>query len=343
MANELVTQSNLSREQIDLIKSTVAVGATDNELKLFLYTAAKRGLDPLLKQIYFIKRNRWNKETGQTESVGTIQTGIDGFRLISDRTKKLSGIKRGVIREGGKLVGAWAEVYRSDWKEPARVEVSFNEYKQVNKNGELIGLWATMSENQLQKCAEAAAHRMAFPEDLSGIYTDDEMGQAESPEPAKISTVAETRRALAAKVNENLKKQPDADFSEGNVHDTFFTKAATEIYVKNKQAETNVKPSESQQAAQQVALPVAEVHSTMPKAEHKAIQNPGEWYKACWEELTPKLSPTPALERAKLTRTQLALLSPAELEAKFQEMNKQTYQPRYSLSARRNMSLTEGS
>ena len=65
-----------TNEELDLIKNTVAKGATDNELKLFLYTAKERGLNPLTRQIHFVKRG----------DNGVIQTGIDGFRLIAERT-----------------------------------------------------------------------------------------------------------------------------------------------------------------------------------------------------------------------------------------------------------------
>ena len=98
-------QGQWSREQVELIKSTVALGATDNELKLFLYTAKRTGLDPLTKQIHFVKRQ------GRV----AIQTGIDGYRAIAERSKTLAGIDDAVYEvesETGKPKKASVTVYR---------------------------------------------------------------------------------------------------------------------------------------------------------------------------------------------------------------------------------------
>ena len=64
--HEIVSMS-FNEEQVELIKKTVAKGTTNDELALFMYTCKKTGLDPLIKQIYAVKR------------AGTmaIQTGID--------------------------------------------------------------------------------------------------------------------------------------------------------------------------------------------------------------------------------------------------------------------------
>ena len=180
-------------ERIDLVKKTVAIGATDVELELFLYQAKRLGLDPLSRQIHFVKRKRWSSDLNAFEEVGTVQVGIDGFRVLAERTGKLAGIKRGVLKDDkGQLLGGWAEVYRTDWTHPAREEVSFTEYCQTTKDGKPMGLWGRMPETMIKKVAEAAALRMAFPADLSGIYADEEMPQETVPVEVLPSPKAET-------------------------------------------------------------------------------------------------------------------------------------------------------
>lgn len=165
MSTALVEKSNWTPEQMKLITDVVAKNATPDELKLFLYRCQKMGLDPLKPgQVHFIKYGN---------SPGTIVVGIEGFRLIAERTGKKAGVKRGVTKEAGQLVSAWCEVYRNDWKEPAREEVPLSEYT-THK-----GPWAKMPETMLKKVAEAAALRMAFPDALGGVYVREEMDQAD--------------------------------------------------------------------------------------------------------------------------------------------------------------------
>jgi phage recombination protein Bet len=158
-------ESPWSDEEVQLIRRTLAPRATEEEFKLFLYRARVMGLDPLKREIYFVKYG---------SEPGTIVVGIDGFRVRASRTGAHRGTKRGIIRdEKGKCTGAWAEVYRADWKEPAREEVALAEYNTGRAN------WAKMPETMIKKVAEAAALRIAFPDELGGVYAPEEMDQAE--------------------------------------------------------------------------------------------------------------------------------------------------------------------
>src|SRR5699024_10917974 len=53
-----------------------------------------------------------------------------------------------------------------------------DEYAQKTRNGTLTQMWQQRPAGQLSKCAEALAWRMAFPQDLAGMYTAEEMHQA---------------------------------------------------------------------------------------------------------------------------------------------------------------------
>ena len=167
MSTEIVPiqQGTWTPEQMRLITDVVAKGATPDELKLFLYRCQHMGLDPLKPgQIHFVK---------YSNGPGTIVVGIEGFRSIAHRSGKLSGISRGVVRsDKGDVIAAWAEVHRSDWQHPAREEVPAAEYNTGR------GPWQKMPETMLKKVAEAAALRMAFPNELGGVYEASEMDQA---------------------------------------------------------------------------------------------------------------------------------------------------------------------
>ena len=174
---------SFSKEQLELIKSQIAPEATNEELQLFLYTAKRSGLDPLARQIYCIHRSV-KLPNGQYGKKMTVQTSIDGFRVIAERSGLYGGQGEPIFEYNpeGELVSCKVSVYKfkGDVRYEAAVGVAFfSEYAQTDRSGNLTGLWASKKRIMLQKVAEALALRKAFAQDLSGLYTSEEMPPAE--------------------------------------------------------------------------------------------------------------------------------------------------------------------
>lgn len=167
-------------------------GAGESDLNVFFHQCKRTGLDPFARQIYMIAR----------KGKQTIQTGIDGYRLIGRRAADRAGDLITVHPpQWAHPDGGWRDVWMPAWGNPvgARVTIErngspftatalFDEYKQTKYNGGLTAMWTQRPAGQIAKCAEAAAWRMAFPQDLSGIYTDEEMGQADNAASAAPKT-----------------------------------------------------------------------------------------------------------------------------------------------------------
>jgi phage recombination protein Bet len=174
-----LTPARLTPEQVDLITRTVAKGANKDELALFLHACKRTGLDPLMRQIHAVKR--WDAQSGRETM--TIQTGIDGLRLVAERTGCYSPGREPsfTYADTGDLIAATAYVKKmtadGTWHEVA-VTAHFKEYVQKRKDGQVTAFWARMPHVMLAKCAEALALRRAFPMELSGIYAHEEMTQA---------------------------------------------------------------------------------------------------------------------------------------------------------------------
>ncbi|WP_407570703.1 phage recombination protein Bet [Deinococcus altitudinis] len=209
----LTQPAAFSAEQVELIKNTVAVGTSDLELALFMEVCRSTGLNPFQRQIYAVVRKGKTKVNNQwvESSKMVIQTGIDGYRLIASR----SGLHMGTtdpefapLKDG---YPEWARVVvrkmvrghivdfpaTARWSEYVQTKA---EYSGGSATGKQIvsDMWAKMPHTMLGKCAEALALRKAFPAELSGVYSDIEMQQADSETaPVQQARTADVTREVA--------------------------------------------------------------------------------------------------------------------------------------------------
>lgn len=167
--------------QLSALKQLGLANASNGDLAVFFHQSQKTGLDPFARQIYMIERGgRYG-----------IQTSIDGLRIIAQRSGEYAG-QAGPLwcGEDGEWKDVWLSktppfaakvgVYRQGFAEPLWAVAKFDSYCPLTREGKPMGLWSKMPEVMLAKCAESLALRKAFPNDMSGLYTDEEMGQVEA-------------------------------------------------------------------------------------------------------------------------------------------------------------------
>jgi phage recombination protein Bet len=161
-----------TKEQIKLMYPNIS----DKDMEILLHLSQKTGLDILQKQIYAVPRG----------NSSTIQTSIDGLRLIAERTGNYAPGKESTYEydKDGNIIKATAYIKKrtqdGTWHDVA-VSAFMSEYTAISP------FWKRMPHVMLAKCSEAAALRKAFPDALSGLYAEEEMSQADKPEKVFVS------------------------------------------------------------------------------------------------------------------------------------------------------------
>lgn len=199
--------------QLSLIKRTVAKDCSNDEFDLFMEVCRRAGFDPFRKQVYAFVFSKDNPEKRQL----AIVTGIDGYRAVAARNRDYRpdekppritydeaakdpdtnplGIIKAEVSAYRYAEGEWHELSaEAYWDEFAPIEEEFDwvdsgevwadtgkpKKKRKPTGKRLLGKdsWRKMARVMISKCAEAQALRKGWPEELSGIYTDEEMEQA---------------------------------------------------------------------------------------------------------------------------------------------------------------------
>jgi len=191
----VVDLTGYSLAEIALVSRTVAIGAPIQELAVFLHACRQLGLDPLLKQAYWIRR----KSGGEMR--GTLQVGIDGFRGLADRQGNYAGssepVFRGYKQLGSLTVPIYAQV--TTWKIVHGHRAAFTGEARWDEfyPGEALGAqWRKMPHHMLAKCAEAQSLRKGWPALLGSMAMDADMdaGVAVTELPLAAPEPQETRQ-----------------------------------------------------------------------------------------------------------------------------------------------------
>lgn len=202
--------------------------APEADQQVFLHVAQRTRLDPFARQLYMIPRQEGSGQNRRTK--WTIQTGIDGFRLIAERHPQYRGQ---VGPQWCGTDGEWRDVWLDPQKAPAAARVGirrgdredvvwgtamFREYAQTTTydgQTKLTKMWREKGAHMIAKCAEALALRRAFPAELGGLHTDDEMSSADNAGRAEPA-----RRPAAVTVDELTgQAPPPADRPDDGVVD----------------------------------------------------------------------------------------------------------------------------
>ena len=164
-------------ERREFIRQNFCANAPDQYVEPFLKLCEKRGLSPEASHIYLVPRNTKDSD-GNYIRKWVPQVSIDGYRLMAARTGQYAGSDEPVYLEGDPYpTKATVTVYKvvQGVRCPFTASAYWSEYYPGEKQGTM---WRKMPHVMLAKVAESAALRKAFPEDLSGMYTDAEMDQA---------------------------------------------------------------------------------------------------------------------------------------------------------------------
>lgn len=180
----------------DDVRNLICPNADQKEVSLFLQLCKSQRLNPFVKDAYLVKYGSnpaqmitnyqvFNRRACRNDNYAGIENGVVVLRNGEIVHKDGSAVYKAA---GETLLGGWAKVYFKDNRKPAYAEVALDDYSTGKSN------WQKMPGVMIEKCAKAAAWRLAFPDDFQGMYVSEEMQQAQ---PQQVESYAETVQTYA--------------------------------------------------------------------------------------------------------------------------------------------------
>ena len=216
-----------------ILMNSVFKNLFEDEAHVAWRLSKRRGLDVEAKQIFFVP---YVDKKGNRSVIA--QTSIDGLRLIAARTGNYGGqinakltvrLKNGDKKvidheeydpsETKEIISATIEVINKEFPQPQKATALLKSYAKTY-NGQLQGLWGTMPDVMLLKCAESLALRKAFPQDLGGLYSNEEMDQAKNDIEAvnvSFSTIETTQQPTSEPPKRETSEAPVIDVLKEDV------------------------------------------------------------------------------------------------------------------------------
>lgn len=180
----------------DDVRNLICPSADQKEVSLFLQLCKSQRLNPFVKDAYLVKYGSnpaqmitnyqvFNRRACRNDNYAGIENGVVVLRNGEIVHKDGSAVYKAA---GETLLGGWAKVHFKDNRKPAYAEVALDDYSTGKSN------WQKMPGVMIEKCAKAAAWRLAFPDDFQGMYVSEEMQQAQ---PQSVESYAEPVQTFA--------------------------------------------------------------------------------------------------------------------------------------------------
>lgn len=222
----------------DDVRNLICPNADQKEVSLFLQLCKSQRLNPFVKDAYLVKYGSnpaqmitnyqvFNRRACRNENYAGIENGVVVLRNGEIVHKDGSAVYKAA---GETLLGGWAKVYFKDNRKPAYAEVALDDYSTGKSN------WQKMPGVMIEKCAKAAAWRLAFPDDFQGMYVSEEMQQAQ-PQPVESCTEPAQTFADPAPIKQLMPMYVIAEY--GEIEDSTKRKEAFRDATSNLVALTN--------------------------------------------------------------------------------------------------------